>query len=461
MAEFTCKSPIDGSPVFTGKLAEADDISRALESGAKAQPAWAAMPLEQRKTVLEKAVQYLQDHQQEIGAEITHQMGRPIQYSPGEINGVVERASAMLALADSALADITPAPRAGFERYIKRCPLGIVAVLAPWNYPYLTSVNVIIPALAAGNCVILKHSNQTPLVAQRWQAAFDHAGVPAGVFQHLYLDHAGTADLIAREEIGYVAFTGSVAGGQAVVKAMAEAPSTGFPAIGLELGGKDPAYVRADADPDQAAIALADGAFFNSGQSCCGIERIYVAENLFDRFLERFIAEAKALKLGDPLKPETSLGPMVNAKAADYVRQQIADACAKGAIAHLPIDENWESAYLAPQVLTNVTHNMEVMSEESFGPVIGIMAVSDDDQAIALMNDSAFGLTASIWTQDPSCAANIGTQLETGTVFMNRCDYLDPELAWVGVKNSGRGCTLSQLGYEALTRPKSFHLKMA
>ena len=461
MADFTCKSPIDGSTVFTGKLAKTDDISCVVDTAKKAQQKWAKTPLEQRKTLLTKALDYLRDHQQEIGAEITRQMGRPIQYSPSEINGVVERATAMLALADNALADIKPAPRANFERYIKRRPLGVVAVLAPWNYPYLTSVNVIIPALAAGNSVILKHSNQTPLVAQRWQAAFDHAGLPAGVFQHLYLDHAGTADLIARQEIDYVAFTGSVAGGQAVVKAVAEKTSIGFPAIGLELGGKDPAYVRADAEPEQAAIALADGAFFNSGQSCCGIERIYVAESLFERFLERFIVEAKALKLGDPLNPETSLGPMVNAKAADYVRQQIANACVDGANAHLPIDENWGSAYLGPQVLTNVSHDMDVMREESFGPVIGIMAVTDDEQAVQLMNDSAYGLTASIWTQSQTSAAEIGERLETGTVFMNRCDYLDPELAWVGVKNSGRSCTLSQLGYESLTRPQSFHFKTA
>jgi acyl-CoA reductase-like NAD-dependent aldehyde dehydrogenase len=250
-----------------------------------------------------------------------------------------------------------------------------------------------------------------------------------------------------------------VAGGHAVVHAAADR----FIGLGLELGGKDPAYVRADADLPHAVANLVDGAFFNSGQSCCGIERIYVHADVYDDFVEGAVAEARRLRLGNPLDEDTSLGPVVRASAAAFVRGQCAEAVAAGARALLdprdfPADEPG-SAYLAPQILVDVDHSMRVMSEESFGPCVGIMRVRDDDEAVALMNDSAYGLTASVWTRDEPAALAIGARVETGTFFMNRCDYLDPALAWTGVKDSGRGCTLSRIGFESLTRPKSFHLR--
>ncbi|NQV95846.1 MAG: aldehyde dehydrogenase family protein, partial [Sphingomonadales bacterium] len=366
-----------------------------------------------------------------------------------------ERGDYMLTVAPAALADIIPAKRDGFERWITREPLGTIAVLAPWNYPFLTAVNAIIPALVAGNSVILKHSEQTPMVALRYGEAFEAAGLPPGVFGHMFLDHVGAAALISHPSVDYVAFTGSVAGGHAVTQAV----SGKFIGAGLELGGKDPAYVRADADISNAAKNLADGAFFNSGQSCCGIERIYADRTIFVELVDGIVAHANGLTLGDPAKADTTLGPMASSGGADQIRRQIRDSLAAGANAHLLIDENWGSAYLAPQVLTDVTHEMALMTDESFGPVVGIMAVDSDEEAISLMNDSNYGLTASIWTKDMELAKRIGRQIETGTVFVNRCDYLDPALAWTGVKNSGRGCTLSVLGYEQLTRPKSYHFK--
>ncbi len=262
--------------------------------------------------------------------------------------------------------------------------------------------------------------------------------------------------MIADPRIAFVAFTGSVPGGQAVQHAAAER----FIGTGLELGGKDPAYVRADADLPFAVENLVDGSYFNSGQSCCGIERIYVQKPLYKEFVERFVELTRQYKLGNPLEKDTTLGPLVRTQAADTVRAQIRQAVKKGAKALLQLKDKPRSPYLPPEVLIDVDHGMAVMTEESFGPVVGIQPVKDDEEAIRLMNDSRYGLTASIWTQDADAALRIGERVETGTWFMNRCDYLDPALAWTGVKDSGRGCTLSKLGLETFTRPKSFHLRL-
>ncbi|MBM3581225.1 MAG: aldehyde dehydrogenase family protein [Alphaproteobacteria bacterium] len=453
-------SPVDGRVYVERPLASAADIGGALERARAAQKKWKSVPIAERCHLLLKAVDAFVVNKDKIAEEITWQMGRPIAQSPGEVRGFEERARYMIKEAPAALADRDVGPKENFRRFIRPEPLGVVFTIAPWNYPYLTAVNSIVPALAAGNTVILKHSHQTPLCAERFQAAFDAAGIPAGVFQHLHLTHADTEKVVKSPEVAFVAFTGSVAGGRTVESAAAGR----FIGVGLELGGKDPAYVRPDCDLDHAVENLVDGAFFNSGQSCCGIERIYVHADVYDRFVEGFADLTRKYKLGDPSKPETNLGPMVRADAAEFVRQQIAEAVKRGAKAL--IDERAFPAsrqgtpYLAPQVLVNVDHSMSVMMEESFGPVIGIMKVKGDDEAIHLMNDSPYGLTAAIWTADENAAIRIGDAVDTGTWFMNRCDYLDPALAWTGVKDSGRGCTLSILGYEHLTRPKSFHLRV-
>ena len=396
---------------------------------------------------------------EQIVPELAWQMGRPVRYGAGELRGFEERARHMIAIAPEALAAVEPVPIAGFERYIKREPLGTVLVVAPWNYPYLTAVNTIIPALMAGNAVILKHASQTLLVGERFAEAFRRANLPPGLFQNLLLDHGQTAAIIASARVQQVNFTGSVDAG----KAMENAASGRFLGMGLELGGKDPAYVRADANLEHAVENLVDGSFFNAGQSCCAIERIYVDQTLYPAFVERFVELTRQYVLGNPLDEATTLGPLVTPGAASFVRGQIADAVAQGAKALIDPQtfaaDVPGSAYLAPQVLIDVSHQMSVMRDESFGPVVGIMPVSSDDEAIALMNDSEFGLSASIWTRDLAAAQHLGDAIDTGTVFMNRCDYLDPALAWTGVKNSGRGVTLSRLGYEHLTRAKSFHLR--
>lgn len=452
-------SPVDGAILLERPYASASQTQAVLEAAAAAQRGWRHTPLAERKALIGKAVDWLVAHKDACAEAITRQIGRPISQSSGEVRGLEERARYMLSIAEEGLADIQPAAKEGFRRFLRHDPLGTVLVLAPWNYPFLTAINTIVPALAAGNTVILKHSSQTPLVTELFQQAFDAAGLPAGVFQSLQLDHAATLRLVAAPQIDFVAFTGSVAGGRAVQQAASER----FIGVGLELGGKDPAYVRADADLASAIENLVDGAFFNSGQSCCGIERIYVHRSHYTAFVDGFVELTKAYRFGNPLDTSTNLGPMVRASAAAFVRSQIANAMAAGARALIPAGhfaaDAPGSAYLAPQVLVDVHHGMSVMRDESFGPVIGIMPVDSDAEAVALMNDSAYGLTASLWTQDQEAAIRLGNDIATGTVFMNRCDYLDPALAWTGVKDTGRGISLSVLGYQQLTRIKSFHLK--
>ena len=452
-------SPIDGSVYVERELASAAHIEHALVQAKKAHKSWKNLSIAERVSFCQKAVEAFVSQKDDIAHELCWQMGRPIRYGAGEVAGFEERANHMIAIAEDALAPVQLPEKPGFQRWIKRESLGTVFVVAPWNYPYLTAINAIMPALLAGNTVILKHSAQTPLCAERIAEAFSEAGLPEGVFQYLHLSHQATEELMGNEAIDYVAFTGSVAGGSMVEKAIAGR----FIGAGLELGGKDPAYVRADADLNHAVETTVDGAFFNSGQSCCGIERVYVHESLYDSFVDKAVALVKQHKLGRSDNPETTLGPVVRTSAADFVRDQINEAITQGAVAHInaedfPMDEAG-TPYLAPQVLTEVNHSMRVMTEETFGPLVCIQKVSSDDEAIQLMNDSEFGLTASVFTQDIEAGIAIGEQIETGTFFLNRCDYLDPALAWTGTKNSGRGCTLSKVGYESLTRPKSFHIK--
>jgi len=455
---FQTISPRDGSILVERSYADSEHIDRVLDAGVRAQRRWRRLPLAERLARLEAFTAAVVAQKDLLSRELTQQMGRPISQTGGEIDGFAFRARTMLSMAEASLGDIR-FPKAGFTRFIRREPIGLCLVLAPWNYPYLTAVNAIIPALAAGNTVLLKHSEQTPLCAERLSACAAAAGLPDGVFQHVHADHDQVAGMVKDPRTAFVAFTGSVEGGRAVRTAAAGR----FIRVGLELGGKDPAYVRADADFDHAVANLVEGAFYNSGQSCCGIERIYVHRSMADRFIEAYAAETLKLRLGDPNDPQTSLGPMVRTRNADSVRRQVQDAIRAGAEGLIDARrfaaDTGDSAYLAPQVLVNVDHSMSVMRDESFGPVVGIMAVDDDEEAIAKMNDSAYGLTAAIWTADEDAAVEIGSRLETGTVFMNRCDYLDPELAWVGVKDSGLGCTLSRVGYENVTRPKSFHLR--
>ncbi|WP_139973989.1 aldehyde dehydrogenase family protein [Ochrobactrum sp. CGA5] len=450
-------SPIDGSVYAERPFLSEAAVASAVAAARDAQSGWAQLNITERARYCQAALDALAGMQEEIVPELAWQMGRPTRYG-GENGGVQERGQYMIDIAEEALKPYVPAQKDGFRRYVKHLPLGVVLVIAPWNYPYLTAVNTIIPALMAGNSVILKHATQTLLAGERFAKAFEMAGLPKGVFQNIVLDHASTEKLLASGAIDHVNFTGSVGGGRAIEKAAAGT----FMTLGLELGGKDPAYVLPDVNLDHAVANLVDGAFFNSGQCCCGIERIYVHESVYDRFVDGFIDLTKQYVVGNPLDSSTTLGPMAQARFADLIREQKAEALRKGAKAHVNMsveNDHAGSPYIAPEVLTNVDHQMSVMREESFGPIVGIMKVRNDEEALALMNDSIYGLTASLWTADTDHASDLGDRIETGTVFMNRCDYLDPALVWTGVKDTGKGAALSPIGYGNLTRPKSFHLR--
>ena len=457
--DIVCISPIDGRELVRRPIMTEAAIDAAVKAAREAQKAWRSTTIAERAQKVSAFLDALLAMNQEVVPELAQQMGRPVRYG-GEFRGVEERARYMISIAEKSLQPI-PADddKPGFRRMIKREPVGLVLVIAPWNYPYLTAINTIVPALMAGNSVLLKHASQTVLAGERFQMAMDRAGMPKGLFQNLHLSHDQTSRILGSGLVDHCNFTGSVSGGRAIERAAAGS----FTSLGLELGGKDPAYVREDADIDHAIENLVDGAFFNSGQCCCGIERIYVHERHYDRFVEGAVDLVNAYVLGNPLDESTTLGPMAHKRFADLVRQQNAEAVAKGATAHIDrkkfVVDDGNAAYLAPQVLTDVDHSMSVMRDESFGPTVGIMKVKGDEEAIRLMNDSPYGLSAAIWTSDLDAAEAIGERLETGTVFMNRCDYLDPALAWTGVKDTGRGASLSRLAYESLSRPKSYHLR--
>ena len=452
-------SPIDNSIFVERPYATSSEIENTLHLSDQTKLKWKNTSLQERKKLVFKFVEDFLSNHKEIEEELCRQMGRPLSQCAGEMRGFEERAKYMIDNADKALQKVVSKNDSEFDNFIKKDPLGTIFVIAPWNYPYNTSVNSIVPSLLAGNCVILKHSSQTPLCAEQLLKASEKAGLPKNVFQILHLDHSSTSKVIADSRIDHVLFTGSVSGGIEVKKAI----GTRFIGAGLELGGKDPAYVMADCNFDHAVENLVDGSYYNSGQSCCGIERIYVDEKIFDNFVDAFKAQTEKYILNNPMDNSTNLGPVVKLSAANNIRNQVSKALNNGAKniidgSKFKID-NSENCYVSPSALINVDHSMEFMMEETFGPTVGIMKVKNANEAETLMNDSPYGLTASIWTSDKDFASQFGNRIQTGTFFMNRCDYLDPGLAWTGVKDTGMGVTLSVLGFDHLTRAKSYHLR--
>ena len=452
-------SPIDNSILVERNFATDSEIETVLQNAYEARKEWKETSLRERKEIINNFVKSFLLNDEEIIENLCKQIGRPIIQCPGEMRGFEERANYMIDNADRALEDLVSRKDSEFDNYIKKEPLGTIFVIAPWNYPFNTSVNSIVPSLLSGNTVILKHSSQTPLCAEQLFDAATKASLPKNIFQFLHLDHSSTSKVISDNRINHVLFTGSVSGGREIKKSI----GTRFIGAGLELGGKDPAYVRSDCNLEHAIENLVDGSYFNSGQSCCGIERIYVDENIYNKFVDGFKSITEKYILGNPLEENTNLGPVVRMNAAKYIRTQVSQALNKGA--KNIIDSNKFKAddgtncYVSPSALIQVDHSMEFMKEETFGPTVGIMKVKNEEDAINLMNDSVYGLTASIWTSDKEFAQSMGSKIETGTFFMNRCDYLDPGLAWTGVKDTGIGVTLSVLGFDHLTRAKSYHIR--
>ena len=452
-------TPIDNSVYLERPLSTQNEIDDVIENSKKSFQSWKSTSIDDRIKIINKFIDNLIALKPEVSKEICWQIGRPISQCGNELRGFEERSRHMVEIAKESLRDIPATKNDEFDNYIYKSPLGVIFVMAPWNYPIITATNTIVPALLAGNTIVIKHSSQTPRCAELISQAFDNTGLPEGVFQFVHTDHQACEKIIADPRIAHVVFTGSVRGGQEVKKYI----GTRFINVGLELGGKDPAYVRSDADLNHAIENLVDGAMFNSGQSCCGIERIYVDQSIYKDFIDGFKTITEQYKLGNPSQEDTNLGPVVRLSAANFIRSQISEAEKQGA--KRLIDESKfsiakdDNCYIAPQVMIDVDHSMRFMMEETFGPAVGIMPVKDHHEAKQLMNDSPYGLTASIWTKDLDFAKEFGRDIETGTFFMNRCDYLDPALAWTGVKDTGVGCSLSVLAFDQFTRPQSFHMR--
>ncbi|MGD0778394.1 MAG: aldehyde dehydrogenase family protein [Candidatus Solibacter sp.] len=421
-----------------------------------AQQQWRDVPVETRVDICRQFIDAFGAMKEQVALDITRQMGKPLGQARHEVNTMLDRARTMVRLAPGSLQDDMLPPKEGFHRFIRHEPLGIVLDVPAWNYPLLIAVNVVVPALLAGNAVLIKHARLTPLCGDAFADAFRQTSLPPDLIASIHVGHAAIGKLIDTRAVDFISFTGSVEGGRQVY----QEASTQLLDMGLELGGKDPALVCEDANFDFTVPNLVDGAFYNTGQSCCAIERIYVMRPLFSRFVDAYVAEVEKYKVGDPEDESTTIGPLAQRKAVDFMEFQVGQAVGLGARVltggrRLP----GPGYYFEPTVLVDVDHGMSVMMQESFGPVIGIMPVDTEEEAVRLMNDSPYGLTASIWTEDMARGEQLAHRTAAGTVYVNRCDYLDPELAWVGIKDSGHGCTLSHLGFRYLTRPKSFHLR--
>ncbi len=434
-------------------------LESAVRDARGAYEDWRRSDIADRVALCGQFVEAFRAEKESIARDVTQQMGKPISQARGEVDTAIDRAEQTIAMAPEILADDSAPELPGFERYVRHEPLGVVLDIAAWNYPLLIAVNVVVPSVLAGNAVIIKHSSKTPLCGQAFVQAFARAGAPDKLVQQIVAGHAETEALVRDSRIDFVSFTGSTKGGHEIVRSASDR----FIDVGLELGGKDPAYVCADADFDFAVANCIDGAFYNAGQSCCAIERLYVDEAIYDDFVDAYVAKAREYVLGDPLDESTTIGPQASKSAPDFLRSQVDAAVAAGG--RLVVDPatfeiSGHGWFAAPGVVADAPQDCSLMQEESFGPVIGITKVRSDDEAIRLMNDSPYGLTASIWTADAGRAARVGAEVETGTFFMNRCDYVDPALPWTGVKDTGRGCSLSRYGFLQLTRRKSMHLRV-
>ncbi|KFY82069.1 hypothetical protein V500_10840, partial [Pseudogymnoascus sp. VKM F-4518 (FW-2643)] len=440
----TTISPTTNKGILTRAGATPADLETIVDVSAERFKTWSKTPFSERQAIVKKALEILLSKKDEYAKELTEQMGRPIAYTGVEVTTAAKRGDYLLKISESALEDTPGEPEKGFTRYIKKVPVGPVLILFAWNYPYLILINSLIPALLAGNTVILKPSPQTPTIVENLSSIFATAGLPKDVIQFFHSGTPSTIDTIVRNpKIALIAFTGSVAGGLAVQKAASDRVVP----VGLELGGKDAAYVRKDVDVAWAAEEIVDGAVFNSGQSCCSIERVYVDASIHDKFVEEVQKVLKGYKLGDPFDKATNVGPVISKRSKVAIEGHISDAVAVGARNVTPANESFtsppaEGNFVAPTLLVDVDHSMAVMTEETFGPVIPVMKVKDDAEAVQLMNDSEFGLTASIWTKDTKKGAELAAEVEAGTVFVNRCDFPSPDLAWTGWKNSGMGVTL-------------------
>ncbi|MBX3217381.1 MAG: aldehyde dehydrogenase family protein [Labilithrix sp.] len=460
MTTHTVDNPYTGETACTVEVTDDTTLDRVLADARRAAHELAGLDVEQRVLLCERALEKLEARAEEIAADVTRQMGKPLSQARGEVRGTAERWRHMQSIAKAALADVVLPPKEGFERRIAKTPLGVVLDLPAWNYPLLTAVNAIVPAVLAGNPVVVKHSPRTPLSGEHFARAFTEAGAPAGVVAAVFFDYERTERLVADARIDHVLFTGSVHGGHRIQSAAKER----FLHVGLELGGNDPAYAAEDCDLDKTVENVVDGAIYNAGQSCCAVERVYVHRAVYDRFVAAAEPLVRAYVMGDPSHAKTTLGPVAQPWHPKELETFVADATRRGAklvAGGKAVSVDGKGRFFEATMLTGVPDDADLMQRESFGPILAIAPVSSDEEALAKMNASRLGLTASVWTRDRDRAERMARALDFGTVYMNRCDALDPALPWTGVKDSGRGVTLSALGFDALTRPKAIHFRLA
>jgi acyl-CoA reductase-like NAD-dependent aldehyde dehydrogenase len=468
-------SPFTGAEVARVPYIDpVEGVNQHLHALKAAQHDWyGSTTLDVRRDACEQAMAHLEANADALAASITEQMGKPLNQAHNEVRGCLDRGRTMIELAPAALADSLVSDTPTSMTKIAKEPVGTCLVIAPWNYPLMTAVNAIVPAVLAGNSVSIKHSQRTPLVADMFAAAFDAAtATPTGLVSALHASHAGTATALQSPLVGYAAFTGSVAGGRIVAKQAAQMEGR-FINMGLELGGKDAAYVAEDVvDVAATAAALVDGAMYNAGQSCCGIERVYVHAKHYDAFIAAAKVEIEKYVLGDPTVATTTMGPLAQATALPFIQAQVDAAVGQGArrltggadtaLGKAAAEFNAAGArFFAPTLVVDCTHDMDVMTEETFGPVMAVKKVTDDADAVRHINDSPYGLTAAVYTGDRARAELLAPQLQVGTVFMNRCDSLDPRLAWTGVKDTGKGASLSSFGFASVVQLKSYNFNLA
>lgn len=449
-------NPYDHSTVAEIPYDSQEQIDAKLKAAVAAFEQWRIVPLAKRIRIVQAGLDRMKSVGETIARNVTLQMGKPLSQARGELNTLFDRARQSIADAPATLApDVLP--KENFIRRIEHEPLGVVFDIAAWNYPLIIPINVIVPALLSGNVVIIKHSAKTPLTGQAFGEAFGGLEVP-NLVTNLVLTHEQTAELIADKRVAHVSFTGSVEGGQGIYQSVAKSRLID---VGLELGGKDPAYVAADADLEFAAANVVDGACYNAGQSCCAVERVYVHQDLYPQFLERAAAILNEYRLGNPLEDGVTMGPLASRSAPKFLQGQVDEAVRRGArlLVGGRIPTDLPGNFYGPTLLADVENAASVMQEESFGPLLPVCPVKSDEEALALMNDSVFGLTASVWTGDQERAEYVARRLNAGTIFQNRCDYLDPALPWTGWGDSGKGSTLSRFGFYHLTHRKSIHFR--
>ncbi|PYH47172.1 Aldedh-domain-containing protein [Aspergillus saccharolyticus JOP 1030-1] len=454
-------SPSTNKVIFEHPGTSVEDAQKVFQASQEAFKTYKKTTLAQRKEIVLKALDLIAADRDTLAAELTTQMGRPIAYSGKEIDTFHKRADYLLGIVDESLKNLTGTPENGFRRFIKKEPVGPTLISTAWNYPYLITINALLPALLSGNTVVLRPSPQTPIFGERIASYFNQAGLPPNVLQVIHVGSPDVLDEIAQlPQIKLISFVGSTLGGLR----LREATARRLIPVNLELGGNDPAYVRPDADLASVAANIVDGAVFNSGQSCCAIERVYVHADVHDAFVEEVKKELAGYKVGDPHDQSTTTGPVISQSALKNIQSHIDDALSKGAVNVTPQNPTFESLpqegnFMAPTVLINANHDMQVMKHETFGPVLPIMKVASDEEALTLINDSDYGLTASIWTKDIKRGEELIEDVEAGTVYLNRCDYPSPDLAWIGWKNSGLGFTLGPKAYDGFYKLKSFHIK--